>query len=135
MVLDASITIAWVNEQETTPAIEAVFASLDQTRAFVPELWWLEVANALQMGVRRHRFSAEKRAIYLRTLGGFTITTDHETGSRAWNETLALSDRHNLTVYDAAYLELALRRQLPLATLDGELRTAAATGGVALLGA
>ncbi len=102
--------------------------------AWVPSLWWLEVANVLQMGVRRNRFPISERDGHLRDLAKFALRTDEGTTENAWTRTLALSDRHNLTVYDAAYLELALRRGLPLATLDRELRQAAAAENVTLLG-
>ena len=114
--------------------IEAIFARLGYEQAWAPSLWWLEVANALQMGVRRLRYIVAKRSAYLTLLRGLPIFPDRQTRRHAWTESLALSDRHGLTVYDAAYLELALRRGLPLATLDRELRRAAEAEGITLLG-
>ena len=100
----------------------------------MPSLWWLEVANVLQMGVRRKRYSPSDRDAHLRDLAKYTIRTDPYTKTHAWTSTLTLADRHGLTLYDAAYLELALRRDLPLATLDCELRQAATTEAVLVIG-
>jgi predicted nucleic acid-binding protein len=101
----------------------------------VPVHWPLEVANALLMAVRRARIDAGFRDAALRDLAALPIVLDPETSSRAWHDTLRLADAHRLTAYDAAYLELAHRRALPLATLDAELRAAARAFGVTLLGA
>jgi len=101
----------------------------------VPTLWRLEIANSLTMAVRRRRIDAEFRHAALVDLALLDIATDQYTTLHAWGDTLNLAERFRLTVYDAAYLELSARRQLSLATVDGELRTAAATLGVQLLGA
>lgn len=97
-------------------------------------LWRWEVANALQMNVRRGRHVADFRDAALSNLAWFPIRVDVRAEPEAWLGALQLAERHGLTVYDAAYLEIALRRRLPLATLDRELRAAAAGGGVELLG-
>lgn len=107
---------------------------MGRTAVWVPGLWWLEVANALQMSVRRKRITPAVRTEYLNELRELPIRTDSETSTQAWGHTLALSDQHRLTVDDAAYLELALRRTLPLATLDRELRAAAVAEDIPLLG-
>lgn len=133
LVLDSSVTLAWVFGDETTPAIRQVFEGIAERGAVVPGLWWLEVANSLTMAVRRKRIDAAFRQAALSDLALLDVTTDQQTASLAWSETLALADKHHLTVYDAAYLELARRRGLPLATLDQELRAAASAIGVALL--
>jgi predicted nucleic acid-binding protein len=111
MVLDSSATLAWV-----------------------PGLWKLDVANILEMGVRRGRRDAAFRNSTLADLALLPIRVDTETDRQAWGATLQLSDRHRLTLYHAAYLELALRRGLPLASLDAELRPAAQAEGVAVVG-
>jgi predicted nucleic acid-binding protein len=94
----------------------------------------LEIANVLEMGVRRGRHDAAFREVTLADLALLSIQVDPHTNDRAWGATIRLAERHRLTVYDAAYLELALRRGLPLATLDRELRVAATAENVALLG-
>jgi len=134
LVLDSSVTLAWVYSQETTPAVSAVFARLTEAGAWVPALWKLEVANVLEMGVRRRRHDSAFRDRTLADLALLPIAVDPETDRQAWSATLHLAERHKLTMYDAAYLELAQRRGLPLATLDAELRAAAGAEGLVLLG-
>jgi len=88
----------------------------------------------LSFSVKKGRMTKVRRDEVLSELQILPISVDPKTGQNVWGETLKLSDRHNLTVYDATYLELALRRSLPLATLDRDLRKAAQTEGVHLLG-
>ena len=133
-VVDSSAALAWVYSEETTEAIFEVLASLTDRRAWVPALWRLEVANVLEMNVRRGRHDAAFRDAALADLAVLPISIDAETDRQAWGATVRLAARHRLTVYDAAYLELAQRRGLPLATLDKELRDAATAEGVILLG-
>ena len=102
--------------------------------AFVPDLWRIEIANCLTQGMRRSRITAIERSESLSDLANMGIVTDNQTGKHIWHETLMLADRHRLTVYDATYLELALRLSLPLATLDDDLRLAAQQEGVPLRG-
>ena len=133
-VVDSSAALAWVYSEETTEAIVEVLARLTDRRAWVPALWRLEVANVLEMNVRRGRHDAAFRDAALADLAVLPISIDAETDRQAWGATVRLAARHRLTVYDAAYLELAQRRGLPLATLDKELRDAATAEGVILLG-
>ncbi len=134
LVLDSSITLAWIYSAETTEEISMVFARVVESGAWVPALWRLEVANVLEMGVRKGRSDSGFRDAALADLALLPITVDQETDRQAWGATANLAARHRLTLYDAAYLELARRRGLPLATLDNELRAAAAAEDVALLG-
>jgi predicted nucleic acid-binding protein len=134
LVLDCSTTLAWVYSDETTAPVRQVFDLLSQGGAWVPALWRLEVANVLEMSRRRGRHDADFRDATLTDLEHLPIQVDGETDGQAWGETLALAERHRLTLYDAAYLELALRRGLPLATLDEDLRRAAKSEKVRLLG-
>jgi Predicted nucleic acid-binding protein, contains PIN domain len=134
LVLDSSAALAWVYSEETTAEIREVFERVLAEGAWVPTLWRLEVANILEMGVRRGRTDATFRDATLADLALLPIQTDAETDRQAWSATLRLAVRHRLTLYDAAYLEVAIRRGLPLATLDAELRAAAKAAGVTLLG-
>jgi len=134
VVLDCSVTLAWIHREEITSAVSHIFDLLRQGGAWVPGLWRLEVGNALQMGIRRKRHSTDFRDATLTDLGKLPIQVDRETDQQAWGTTLQLAIRHQLTTYDAAYLELALRRNLPLATLDEELRRAAKAEKVPVLG-
>jgi predicted nucleic acid-binding protein len=134
LVLDSSAALAWVYSEETTAAIREVLERVLAEGAWVPTLWRLEVANILEMGVRRGRTDEAFRDATLADLALLPIQTDGETDRQAWSATLQLAARHRLTLYDAAYLEAAIRRGLPLATLDAELRRAAKAEGLALLG-
>jgi predicted nucleic acid-binding protein len=134
LVLDSSATLAWVFGGETTEAIGAVFEAVASRGAWVPALWRLEVANVLEMGVRRGRHDSVFRDATLADLALLPIKLDPETDRHAWSATALLAARHGLTLYDAAYLELARRKDLPLATLDEALRAAAAVEGVLLRG-
>jgi predicted nucleic acid-binding protein len=132
-VLDNSIVMAWSFEDEVDKYADAVLERLADTRAVVPVLWPLEIANALLMGERRKRSTEAETIKWTGILASLPIAIDGETNSRAWSDTLSLARGHNLSAYDAAYLELAIRRGMPLATIDGKLRTAAEAAGVALL--
>ena len=134
VVIDSSITLAWLFEDERSAKADAVLHQVTESGAVAPSLWRLEVANALQMAVKRKRITAAFRDASLADLRRLAVDIDPETDHRAWATTLHLADRHRLTLYDAAYLELAQRQSLPLATLDKELRTAGRALGVILLG-
>ena len=133
-VLDASVTLNWYLDDERTAAADALLMRAAVEGAVVPALWRLEVANGLQMAVRRGRLDPRYRDAAIAELGHLPITVDPETDAPAWGGTLHLADRCQITLYDAAYLELARRLRLPLATLDAKLGRAAATAGVDVLG-
>jgi predicted nucleic acid-binding protein len=134
LVLDPSVVLAWAYTDEGTPATAHVLDLVAQSGAVVPAIWHLEVANALQQGLRRGRIDKADRDSALFDLIDLDIEIDSETSVHAWTATLNLAETHGLTVYDAAYLELARRRNLRLASLDRELRAAAEAIGVGLLG-
>jgi predicted nucleic acid-binding protein len=132
LVLDASVAFAFVAPDEGDP-LEATTKLLETKGAVVPASWRLEIANALLLAQRRGRIDGAFRRQALSELGDMPISIDDETNHHAWERTLTLAERYNLSTYDSAYLELALRRGLPLATLDEELRTGAMRARVALL--
>jgi len=134
VVLDASLTLSWCFEDEATPATDELLDIVAQSGAAVPPLWRIEVANGLQAAIRRKRIDAAYRDASIADLRQLPIAIDGESDERVWTTTLWLSDQSGLTIYDACYLELAQRRNLPLATLDQELRAAAQTLGLVLLG-
>ena len=134
LVLDCSVTLAWVYSDETTQAVRELFETVSQSGAWVPGLWRLEVANVLEMNIRRRRHGADFRNLTLADLAQLPRQVDSDTDRQAWSATLAMAERHKLTLYDAAYLELALRRSLALATLDEDLRRAGASEKIRLLG-
>jgi predicted nucleic acid-binding protein len=135
LVLDSSAVLAWIYADETTEAVRHVFEMVAENGALVPSLWRLEVANSLTVAVRRGRIGAEFRNAALADLALLDIVADPLTDGHSWTTTLRLADRFRLTLYDAAYLELAHRSSLPLASLDKELRDAGRALGVPLLGA
>lgn len=130
-VLDCSVAVAWFFEDEADAYAESVEDAMASAAAVVPSLWRLEVANALLVGERRRRATEAKVTQFLTLLNSLPITPDDETTARAWSDTLHLARAHDLSAYDAAYLELALRRGLPVATLDHKLKAAARAAGVA----
>ena len=131
-VLDNSICMAWSFEDETSTYADAVLDRLAKACAVVPALWPLEVANSLLMGEHRKRATEAETIKWIGILTSLPITIDDATNAHAWGDTLSLARGHNLTAYDAAYLELAIRRDLPIATLDAKLKAAAEAIGVAL---
>jgi predicted nucleic acid-binding protein len=134
LVLDSSATLARTFPEERTDAILDLFLLIANLGAVVPELWRIEVANTLNVGIRRGRINKTHRQGILSDLESLPISVDAETRMYTWSRTLELADLHRLTVYDATYLELALRLSLPLATLDDDLRRAAQGEGISLLG-
>ena len=135
LVLDSSIALSWFFEDERTDATMLLLRRVADDGAVVPTLWRYEVANGLAMAVRRNRIGAAYRQRTLSHLTALDVDTDRDSHRLAWSETMAVSERHRLTIYDASYLELAQRRRLPLATLDDALHRAAAATGVSLVGA
>jgi predicted nucleic acid-binding protein len=125
LVLDCSIAAAWCFEDEASPAVDALLQRVRDEGALVPALWHWEVANVLTMAARRKRIGAADASARLSLLSALPIATDPEAPSRAWRETFVLAQTHALTAYDAAYLELAQRERLDLATKDADLIKAA----------
>jgi predicted nucleic acid-binding protein len=130
LVLDASPIVAWAL-READPRSAGLRERMRSDEALVPALWWFEVRNALLVNERRGRLSQPQTTRFLRRLGRLPITEDRSPDDAV---VLALARRHQLTVYDAAYLELSVREGLPLATLDAALVEAARAEGVLLLG-
>lgn len=134
LVLDSSMTLAWLFEDENSDQADTVLQQVAESGATVPSLWRLEVANALQMAVRRGRIDTAFRDASLADLAALAIVIDSETDHQAWRTTLHIADSYKLTLYDAAYLEQAQRLNLSLASLDQALCDAAVKMGVALVG-
>ena len=134
-VVDASTAFAWVLPSQSSSEADALLERVEAgASAVVPTLWFLEVANGLLAAQRRRLITAEERASALERLSSLAFTTDEDDARNVFGRTSALAEQYGLTVYDAAYLELALRRELPLATRDRALRNAAERGGVPLFG-
>ena len=133
LVVDASVALTWCFEDEASPATDAVLDQVKGEGAIVPSLWHLELGNVLLSAERRGRTIQGGVVARLALMAQLPITIDAETAGRAWREILALARAERLTAYDAAYLELAVRRGLPLATKDEALRGAAKRVGVPVL--
>jgi predicted nucleic acid-binding protein len=132
-VLDCSIASAWVFEDEDNAYANRVADFLTEATAYVPELWHLELANTLLVGERRKRTSEAIVTQFLQTASDFAIIVDSQTSLHAWGASVALARNHSLSVYDASYLEIAMRRGIPIATLDKSLLRAAQALGVSRL--
>lgn len=132
-VVDASITLSWCFADEITEYSRAVLAALETTHAVAPALWPFEVANALAIAERRKRITQEGIAGFLERLGQLPIQVERREAAWVWHATIALARDHKLTAYDAAYLDLARRERLSLATLDRDLQAAGLALGVAAL--
>jgi predicted nucleic acid-binding protein len=130
LVADASVILAWAFEEQFAN-VETTLQRVRREALFVPAIWWFEVRNVLVLKERGGRRSEQQNASFLQTLSHLAVRIDdipHEAAI------LTLARRHGLAVYDAAYLELALRERLELATLDAELAKAARAEGVPLVG-
>jgi predicted nucleic acid-binding protein len=133
LVVDASIAIAWLFDDDLTAAAHTVMLRVVAEGAVVPTLWRLEVANVLRNAVRRGRCDEIFADRSLARLGRLAILSDEDTDRQAWGATRLLSREESLTLYDAAYLELALRKRMPLASCDTALIAAAERRAVDVL--
>ena len=133
-VLDNSVALTWCFEGERTPATTALLERGAEVGALAPGLWPLEALNGLLVAERRGRLDASRRQRLAGFLSALPISLDRETASQAWTTAAGLAERFALSAYDAAYLELAQRQRLPLASLEQDLRAAATALGVAVLG-
>lgn len=133
-VADASAALPWCFAEEATPWTEALLDRLQGgEEALVPAHWPTEVMNGLVMAVRRNRIDLDRVARFAGDLSSLPIRIQPPHAPAAWNAVIQVATRHKLTIYDAAYLELAQRTGLPLATLDGDLRKAALAERAALV--
>ena len=130
-VIDPSVALAWLLPDETNARADAVRQAVETgADAWIPTHWWLEVSNALLMAERRGRITRDGVAHAMSLVEALPLEEDEETAGQIAARTLALARKHGLTVYDAAYLELAHRRGAILATFDDQLRRAASKEGV-----
>ena len=133
-VVDCSIAMAWLFNDEATPKTAALLNRLATETALVPAWWFIEITNVLAMAERKGRIKPTESDAFIADLSKLGIERDDEAPDRAFTHLLALCRRHRLTSYDAIYLDLAVRRNLPLATLDNALRKAAHKSGGRPLG-
>ena len=132
-VLDCSVAMAWCFADETDAVADSVLDRLSEDTALVPSVWPFEVANVLLVAEWRGRIKAADAARFLDLLSALPITIDETTRERAWGPIVSLGREHGLSSYDAAYLELAMREGVPLASRDATLRSAAEASGVPVM--
>ena len=133
-VIDSSVGLAWVHHDQATPETEKLLAEVEAgITVVVPSLWFLEIANGLLVLQRRKKLTGAERKSALDTLIGLNLIVDEEAAPVAFHRTSELAEKHGLTIYDATYLEVALRRKLPLASRDTALRDAAKRCGLKVL--
>lgn len=133
-VLDASIAFAWVFPEQATPASETMLGSVESGAvAVVPPLWFLEISNGLLVAQRRNLITAIERRQALDGLSALALTVDEQDPRDAFGRTVTLAEQQGLSVYDATYLEVALRRGLPLGSRDHALLAAARRCGVTVI--
>jgi predicted nucleic acid-binding protein len=133
-VIDASIGFAWVHPDQATTETERLLQEIEAgTRVVVPMLWYLEVANGLLVLQRRRKLTSKERRLAMETLSGLNLIADDESYRAAFRKTSELAEKYGLSVYDAVYLETAMRRRLPLASCDQALLAAARRCGIKTL--
>jgi predicted nucleic acid-binding protein len=132
-VIDASVALAWCFDDEATEATRALLDRFEDEQAEVPSLWHLELANALAVGERNKRITPARTSQFISLIGELPIVIDEQTPNVALSTVLDLARGERLSAYDASYLELAMRRGVPLATKDDDLVQAARRVGVTLL--
>lgn len=133
-VVDASLAMAWCFRDESTPATEKLLAGMGDKVALVPAWWYIELTNVLALAERKGRIKADQVTEFIAVIEALNVEIDNESPQRAFTHLLPLCRTHGLTSYDSIYLDLALRRKLPLASLDEPLRKAAKKLGIKLLG-
>ncbi len=133
LVLDASVALSWCFKNEATAAGDRVLERLGDKAASVPAIWSLEIANVLTLTERRGRITPANSSEFIALLETLDVVVDEETPSRALDRVLDLARAERLTAYDAAYLELAMRLGIPLASKDADLCDAAERLGVNVL--
>ena len=128
-VLDSSITVAWILGGEPSAHADAILQEVTEIGGVAPALWWVEVRNALVIAERKERLTQEDTLVAVQAIDALGIHLDQAPDSASL---FRLARAHGLTAYDAMYLELSIRQQRPLATLDRRLSAAAQAEGITL---
>jgi predicted nucleic acid-binding protein len=132
-VADASVAIAWVHPSQANAETDAMLDHLAAGGSLVvPALWPLEVTNALMVLQRRKKLTSDEARSAIEIIRELPAVVDHEAAGIAFTRLVDLASQHELTIYDATYIELASRRQLPLASNDARMKEAAISAGVDL---
>lgn len=134
-IIDASTALAWCFPDEASEYADGVLAALEGMTILVPAVWSLEIANAMLVGERRKRLSQPEIRRFVELIESLAIVQDVQPVASQVGYVLPLARKYELSAYDAAYLELSIRRGAPLASFDGKLRRAARKAGVEIFGA
>lgn len=132
-VVDNSVVMAWCFQDEASQYADAILGSLEVFKAIVPSIWPLEVGNVLLVAERRKRLSEADSTRFIALLTELPITIEQESPERMMREILALAREHQISSYDASYLDLAMRKGVPIATLDDGLIKAAERSQVPIM--
>ena len=130
IVIDASVALAWCFPDEASDYADGVLVALDGRMAIVPAIWPVEITNALLVGERRKRIRQPEARRFLELLKGLSILEDGQPFADTVSNILPLAREYDLSAYDAAYLDVAVRHGTPLATLDAALQKAARAAGL-----
>lgn len=133
IVVDASVALAWCFPDETSDYADAVLVALHDKDILVPAIWSVEITNALLVGERRKRIRQPEVRQFVELLRGLRIVEDRQTFAETASHILPLAREHDLSAYDAAYLDVSVRHAVPLATLDADLQKAARAAGIKVL--
>ena len=131
-VVDNSVVLSWVFEDEHSKVSQSILNELFKNQAYVPSLWPFELANALYVAEKRGRIKEADSMTFIKNLKDLPICIENNNFDNITKDILALSRKHSITVYDASYVELALRKNLPLITFNKELIVAAKKIGLKL---
>jgi predicted nucleic acid-binding protein len=133
IVIDASVALAWCFPDEASDYADGALLALEDRTAMVPAIWSVEIANALLVGERRKRIRQPEVRRFIELLKGLSILEDGQPFAVAVSNILPLAREYDLSAYDAAYLDVAVRHGAPLATLDAALQKACHAAGVKIL--
>lgn len=132
-VVDNSVVMTWCFKDEVSRYADSILDSLEYFTAIVPSIWPLEVGNVLLVAERKKRLSGADSARFIALLYELPITVDQEPPERMIKEIFALAREHKLSTYDASYLDLAMKKGIPIATLDKRLLKAAKRSNVSIM--
>jgi predicted nucleic acid-binding protein len=130
IVIDASVALSWCFPDETSDYADSVLLALENQTIMVPAIWAVEITNALLVGERRKRIRRPEIQRFVDLLKGLSVVEDRQPFADTVSNVLPLAREYDLSSYDAAYLDVALRREIPLATLDRELQKACTAAGI-----
>ena len=130
IVIDASVALAWCFPDEASDYADSVLLALENQTVIVPAIWAAEITNALLVGERRKRIRQPEVRRFVDLVRGLTVVEDGQPFADTVSNVLPLAREHDLSAYDAAYLDVAIRHEIPLATLDGPLQRACTEAGI-----